>query len=100
GRGFGFGLHEALDQIGAIAGPLLVSAVLFYQHHYNIAFACLNIPALGALSVLVAARISFPQPEKMEVEEKKLKTTGFTSKFWIYVLATSFVGAGFIDFAL
>jgi MFS family permease len=100
GRGFGFGLHEALDQIGAIIGPLLVSAILFYQHHYEVAFACLAIPALGALSILVAARISFPRPEEMEVERKKLETTGYPAKFWIYVLAVSFVGAGFIDFAL
>jgi hypothetical protein len=29
GRGWGFGLHEAMDQIGALLGPLLVAAVLF-----------------------------------------------------------------------
>ncbi|WP_239033362.1 MFS transporter [Leptothermofonsia sichuanensis] len=28
GRGFGFGLHEAMDQIGAVAGPLMVAAML------------------------------------------------------------------------
>jgi len=28
GRGFGFGLHEAMDQIGAVAGPVFVSIVL------------------------------------------------------------------------
>jgi MFS family permease len=100
GRGFGFGLHEALDQIGAITGPLLVAAILFYRHHYNIAFAFLAIPALGTLSVLVAARIFFPRPEEMKVAEKNLRTKGFSKTFWIYVLAASFVGAGFVDFAL
>ena len=29
GQGFGFGLHEALDQIGALAGPLMVAGILF-----------------------------------------------------------------------
>jgi hypothetical protein len=29
GLGWGFGLHQALDQTGAVVGPLLVSAVLF-----------------------------------------------------------------------
>jgi MFS family permease len=100
GRGFGFGLHEALDQIGAITGPLLVSAILFYQHHYNVAFACLAIPAFGALSVLCAARVSFPRPEEMESKGKELQAKGFSKRFWIYVLAASFVGAGFVDFAL
>ncbi|HEY8485925.1 MAG TPA: hypothetical protein VIL11_00900, partial [Limnochordales bacterium] len=28
GTGLGFGLHEALDQVGAVAGPLAVAAVL------------------------------------------------------------------------
>lgn len=30
GRGKGFGLHEALDQIGAVLGPLTVAGVLFF----------------------------------------------------------------------
>ena len=29
GRGWGFGIHEALDRIGALLGPLFLSAVLF-----------------------------------------------------------------------
>src|SRR5713101_522186 len=29
GLGWGFGLHQALDQIGAVIGPLVVSLVLF-----------------------------------------------------------------------
>ncbi|MBS0604504.1 MAG: MFS transporter [Verrucomicrobia bacterium] len=100
GRGFGFGLHEALDQIGALTGPLIMAAVLFYQQHYQVAFACLAIPALGALGMLTAARISFPRPHEMEIEPKKLDTSGFSRKFWTYVLGASLVGAGFVDFAL
>lgn len=100
GRGFGFGLHEAMDQIGALTGPLLVAAVLFYQHSYAVAFACLAIPAIGALSMLTAARISFPKPHQMETEPKKLQTKGYSKKFWIYVLGASLVAAGFVDFAL
>jgi ABC-2 type transport system permease protein len=30
GRGLGFGLHEALDQIGAVIGPLIFSIVFFF----------------------------------------------------------------------
>jgi hypothetical protein len=29
GRGFGYGLHEAMDQIGAVLGPVLLSLVLY-----------------------------------------------------------------------
>ena len=31
GRGWGFGLHEALDQVGAIIGPLLIGVLLFFS---------------------------------------------------------------------
>jgi len=27
----GFGMHEAMDQSGAVAGPLLVSVILYLQ---------------------------------------------------------------------
>ena len=30
GQGLAFGIHEALDQIGAISGPLIISFILFY----------------------------------------------------------------------
>jgi MFS family permease len=100
GRGFGFGLHEAMDQIGALIGPLLVALVLFYQHNYSIAFACLTIPAIGALAVLTTARIGFPTPSQMEKGPKTLQTKGYSRKFWTYTLAASLVAAGFIDFAL
>lgn len=31
GRGWGFGLHEAMDQVGAMIGPLIIAGV-FYFH--------------------------------------------------------------------
>jgi MFS-type transporter involved in bile tolerance (Atg22 family) len=48
GHGWGFGLHEALDQIGAILGPLIVAAVLFFHGSYQMGFAFLLLPALLA----------------------------------------------------
>ncbi|HEX9270636.1 MAG TPA: MFS transporter, partial [Candidatus Binatia bacterium] len=56
GRGWVFGLHEALDQIGAVIGPLIVTAVLYFKGTYRVGFAVLLVPAILALSVLVAAR--------------------------------------------
>ena len=52
GQGWGFGLHEALDQIGAILGPLIVAAVLFFHGSYQIGFAFLLLPAILAITVL------------------------------------------------
>jgi hypothetical protein len=60
GLGWGFGLHQALDQLGAVAGPLLVSGVLFVGSGYQAAFGWLLIPAVLSMAVLLAARYLFP----------------------------------------
>lgn len=66
GRGWGFGLHEALDQVGAVAGPLLVAGVLALGLGYRAGFALLLVPAVLALALLAAARIMVPHPAAFE----------------------------------
>ncbi len=100
GRGWGFGLHEAMDQIGACLGPLIVSCVLYYKHSYQVSFAVLLIPALCALAMLIVARISYPRPQDLEVENTNLQSSGFSKNFWLYIAGVCCVGAGFIDFPL
>jgi MFS family permease len=100
GRGWAFGLHEALDQIGGVSGPLLMSAALYARTDYRTAFGLLLIPALLALAVLVAARFRYSQPEQFEPQTPKLETRGFPRAFWIYLAAVAFVAAGFADFPL
>ncbi len=94
GRGWGFGIHKALDQVGAISGPLIMTAVLYLGGDYRIGFAILLIPALVAWSVLALARWRFPQPEQLEVHIQTFKTKGFTKKYWLYVAAVSCVALG------
>jgi MFS family permease len=101
GRGWGYGLHEAMDQIGATAGPLFVSAVLFFQHqNYRMAYSILLIPAIIAVSILFYCRRLYLDPEKLEVRTTSIAATGFTIKYWIYVLAAVFIALGFTDFPL
>lgn len=100
GRGWGFGLHEGLDQIGAVLGPVIVAGVLYFRGSYQLAFAFLLIPALLSLAMLMVARICYPHPERMEVEHHPLEAKGFSRKYWIYLLAVGLVAAGFVDFAL
>src|SRR5215467_1545378 len=45
GYGWGFGVHEALDQLGALLGPLVAAYVLSSRGRYDLAFAALLIPA-------------------------------------------------------
>lgn len=100
GRGFGFGLHEAMDQIGAFLGPLIVAAVLYLKGGYRLSFAVLLIPAILALSVLLAARLLYPRPRDLEPASAALDAKGFASGFWIYLLAVGLIAAGYADFPL
>lgn len=100
GRGWGFGLHKAMDQIGAIAGPLVISTVLYYKGTYQTSFALLLIPAICALSVLSVARFLYPSPQDLEVENKGIKVENFSKKYWLYIAAVSCVAAGYVDFSL
>jgi MFS family permease len=100
GRGWGFGIHEALDQIGAVLGPLLVTAILYFNGNYQTSFAFLLVPALLALAMLVVTRWSYPRPRDLEAILPELETKGFPRKFWLYVAAASLIGAGYVDFPL
>ncbi len=100
GRGWGFGVHEALDQIGAVAGPLLVAAVLAARSGYRAGFAVLLVPAVLALSLLVVARVTYPRPQHMEARRPTGQTTGWTRGFWFYLAAVGLVAAGYADFPL
>ncbi len=100
GYGWAFGVHEALDQSGALFGPLVVAAVLALRGEYQIAFALLLIPALVTLSILLVARLSYPRPEEMEVTPPDIRTTGLPRVFWMYLVGAVLVAAGFADFPL
>src|SRR5579871_5887587 len=67
GYGWAFGLHEALDQFGAMFGPLAVAGVLAHNGSYRQAFAVLLVPAVINLSLVLIARWLYPKPEDMEV---------------------------------
>lgn len=100
GHGWGFGLHEALDQIGAILGPLVVAAVLFYHGNYQMGFAFLLLPAILAIVVLVISRFLYPNPHDLELELLELDTKGLKRAYWLYIIAAALFAAGFADFAL
>ena len=100
GMGWVFGLHEAIDQIGAMLGPLIVAFVLYIKGGYKESFAVLLIPALIALTILLFARWLYPQPQALEVPHDNLKTEGMNSSFWLYLIGASLIAAGYADFPL
>jgi MFS family permease len=100
GYGWGFGIHEALDQFGALFGPLVVAAVLAHHGNYRTAFAVLGVPALITYSMLVVARLLYPRPEDLEAKAPDVHTQGLSRIFWIYLAGAALVAAGFADFQL
>lgn len=102
GHGTAFGLHEAMDQIGAVLGPLAVALVLSLNFGYPSAFAFLGIGAIFALFLLLIARLHYPRPQSLEPPASiaSKDRTSLSRAFWLYIVAASLVAAGFSDFAL
>jgi len=101
GYGWAFGVHEALDQFGALFGPLLVALVLTLSNHdYKIAFAVLAIPAAIMLSLLGVARLLYPRPQDLAKGPPPVTTENLPGVFWVYALGAALAAAGFADFPL
>jgi len=99
-RGWAFGLHEAMDQLGAFLGPLVVSGVMFLEGGYRTAFGILLIPALMSLAALFFARSQYPRPQELEISVPKLGREGIQKGFWVYLVASAAIAAGYVDFPL
>lgn len=69
GRGRGFGVHKALDQVGAFAGPLLVAAVVAAATGVIWpGMAVLAIPGAVAMVLLAVIRAHVPDPSVYDLE--------------------------------
>lgn len=106
GRGYAFGLHEALDQLGAMAGPLLIAATLALGGHYRLAFALLAVPGALALVTLSRLRSAAPEPAAWEPaarvpEKKRLRLeAGLPRMFWQYAAFSTATMLGFSTWAV
>ncbi len=119
GTGWGFGVHEALDQVGAVAGPLFLSLVLALGAGYSGGFLWLGIPVVLALASLAVARLFYPHPGGTACEESDEPRGGPTGRgpvrhggrsggtiafldrgFALYLVGVALAGAGLADFAL
>lgn len=108
GTGFGFGISEFLDQIGATIGPLIFTfffmslgntpkTVAEYQQGYNL----LWFPYVILLIVLFITFFKFKSPSNLEEETtRENKPSRIPKAFWIYSLFTFITTVGFINFAI
>ena len=102
GSGKAFALHEALDQIGAIIGPLILATVLLLQGEtaYRTGYAILLIPAVLAILTLLLARHNFPHPKNFEPIIPLNEGTAFPRSFWLFLVSMALLAAGFADFPI
>ena len=104
GRGWGFGIHEAMDQIGAIAGPLIFTAVIIFKGNYRIGFTILWVPAFLTLAMVIAARMKVPSPEKLEQPDAAAISAPDGSRlpkvFWLYAVFIFLSVGGFAHFQI
>jgi predicted MFS family arabinose efflux permease len=101
GRGWVFGLNEALDQAGATLGPLVVAFALYAKSGYRTGFAVLLVSATFCLSTVVVALLMHPRPHELETREAhELDAPSFSKPYWLYLLGGALVAAGFADFSL
>lgn len=66
GRGWGFGIHEALDQIGAVLGPLIFAVSIAVSGGYKEGFALLTLPFVLLIAALLVAYRNVPDPVLLE----------------------------------
>ena len=118
GRGRGFAVHEALDQVGALAGPLSVAAVLALTHDdYAPALLMLAVPGAIAMVLVVWLRVRVPDPVAYEVPSAPAVTPAPAEEpaelpvaeaapsrlprtFWLYATFAGITTAGFSTFGV
>ncbi|HUQ03938.1 MAG TPA: MFS transporter [Kofleriaceae bacterium] len=104
GHGKSFALHEAMDQLGAVIGPLSVAAVLWWRGDgiggYQWAFALLAIPAALSVLTVVTARSRVPDPRSLASSSDDDSDRPLGRPFVLYLVGVALVGFGLADWAL
>jgi MFS family permease len=116
GRGSAFGVHQALDQTGALLGPLLLAAVLTWREgDYRLAFGILAVPGIILLVMLAWLRSRVPDPRDYESPDHDEAADEAADQadpgpaaaaprlpgvFWQYVATVAVLSAGVASFPL
>ncbi len=80
GMGRGLGVHKALDQVGAFAGPLLVAALIAVSAGSLVpGLAALAVPGAVALGLLVLTRRRMPAPATADLHAVTTSEPGNTA---------------------
>lgn len=113
GRGRGFAVHKALDQVGAFAGPLIVAGFAALTGVLWSGLALLAVPGVVSLLLLAHLRrrvpsIALPDPADAEPGEPETNGTLWSSvvgtdlprDFHLFSVAVAFTTAGLMTFGV
>ena len=108
GTGWGFALHEVMDQIGGIIGPLFFTIVFILTKSkitelkdYQLGFNLMWIPYLLLMTFLIILFILYPDPEKLQSNlQKEEKEERLSKTFWLYTIFTFLTTFGFVNFVI
>jgi MFS family permease len=113
GRGRGFGVHKALDQVGAFAGPLLVAGVVAIASIWA-GLAVLAVPGVIAMVLLLTLRRRVPDPAAYDGEPSaavpravprrgwwaEAAGAGLSGDFFRYAVAASLTTGALVTFGI
>jgi MFS family permease len=103
GKGWVYAVNTAMDETGAVLGPLLIAVILYTKggEHYRIGYATLLSSTVLALAALIVARFFFPLPARLESGgPRTAQERGFTRAYWLYMAAGSCFAAGLMSYEL
>ena len=111
GLGRGFAVHKALDQVGAVAGPLLVAGVAAAAGALWPALAVLIIPGIASLGILLWIRRrtvragdpdgTIPSPSRSpNLAAPRRSGARLPRRFWWFALASGATTAGLVTFGV
>jgi MFS family permease len=106
GLGRGFGVHKALDQVGAFAGPLLVAGVAALAGALWPAFLVLAVPGVASIVLLVGLRRRTGDPLHTASPEPAGRTSllragrDLPRAFWLFAASAGLSGAGLVTFGV
>ena len=102
GLGRGFGVHKALDQVGAFAGPLAVAGIAALTGALWPGLAALAVPGAASMLLLLwlRRRVSAPAAPDRPVGVVDVRQPRLPRAFWMFAASSAAATAGLVTFGV
>lgn len=104
GRGWAFAIHEAMDQCGALLGPLFIAAMVAITGGFSTGLILLVVPGIALMAILLWLRSRVPDPGRYEPDDAAASPDAVKAPlprlFWAYAAFSAITMLGFATFGL